>query len=207
LCRLLADCFVCERSYDIDRLRDMVNIDIKTCHVDLNSGFWLNPGENEMMYLSGRNIPTDLWFSVDNIKIYPAERHTYIGVTFGADAKCCKHIDSSLTRSTKQVARLRKLIIKRYLKKNSRPRLEFLLSFGQLFLVSFLTDFRKFNLKLGESSIGFTSYASISILYTNTWWQNFLQGGRIVSFFIYDFVNHTRGLFSWFTTTDCQSRS
>jgi hypothetical protein len=47
-----------------------------------------------------------------------------------------------------------------------------------------------------ESSIGLTSYASISILYTNTWWQNFLQGGRIVSFFIYDFVNHTRGLFS-----------
>jgi len=39
-----------------------------------------------MMYLSGRNILTDLWFSVDNIKIYPVESHKYIGVTFGADA-------------------------------------------------------------------------------------------------------------------------
>ena len=110
LCRLFADdTSVGKRSFEINHLRSMVNINLN------NITHWakqwlvkLNPEKTEIMYFSTRPSPVDLYFSTDNIKIKPVDAHKHLGVTLSADGKWSKHINV-VVKASRQIAVLRKI--------------------------------------------------------------------------------------------------
>lgn len=200
LCRLFADdTSVGERSYEINSLRDMVDIDLQ--NISCWSKKWLvklNPQKTEIMYFSTRPTPDDLWFSYDNIRIYPVEGHKHLGVTLSDDVKWSKHIDIIIARATKQVAVLRKLkfIVSRNFLENIyitfiRPLLEYCCEVWDNCSITDSNRLEKVQLEAGRIATGLTLFSSINSIYQETGWEklSIRREKRKLSLF-YNIVNH-----------------
>lgn len=180
LCRLFADdTSIGERSYNIDSLRNMVNIDL--VNISNWSKQWLvklNPDKTEIMYFSTRNAPDDLCFTVGDSRIYPVESHRHLGVILSADCKWTKHIDMIAEKASKQIAVLRKLKfqVSRGFLENIylvfiRPLLEYSCEVWDNCSVTDSNRLEKIQLEAGRIVTGLTSFSSLSSIYTETGWD------------------------------------
>jgi hypothetical protein len=51
----------------------------------------------------------NLYFSIDNIRIKPADAHKHLGATLSADCKWFKHINNVVVKASIQIAVLHKI--------------------------------------------------------------------------------------------------
>ena len=111
LCRLFADnTSIWQRSYELNSLENMVNIDLENISVWANK--WLvklNSSKTEIVYFSNRNVPDDLMLTFDNITIKPVDCHKHLGVAISYDCKSSAHNNYIVEKASKQIAVLRKL--------------------------------------------------------------------------------------------------
>ena len=119
-----------------------------------------------------------MFFWIENTRIYPVKCYKHLGITLSADCKWSSHIHTSIAKTSKQVAVLRKLKFK--VSPNFfetmylifiRPLLEYA---GEVWDNCTLADserLEKIQLEAARIVTGLASYASILSIYMETGWE------------------------------------
>ena len=130
------------------------------------------------MYFSIRPYPRDLYLSIDNVKIKPADAHKHIGGTLSADSKWSKHINNVVVKASRQIAVLRKIKFKvsRNFLENIymtfiRPLLEYSCVVWDNCNVADADSLEQLQFEAGRIVTGLTCYASLHSLFAETGWE------------------------------------
>ena len=180
ICRLFADdTSIGERSYEINSLQYMVNIDLQ--NISSWSKQWLvklNPNKTEIVVFSTRDTPEGLAFSLDDTEISPVACHKHLGVTLSSNCKWTLHIDTVVEKVSKQIAVLRKLkytLSRQFLEKIYltfiRPLLEYSCELWDSCSKTDSDRLEKLQLEAARIVTGLTMYANISSIYDECGWE------------------------------------
>jgi hypothetical protein len=124
-----------------------------------------------------------LFFWIENTRIYLVKCHKHLGITLSADCKWSNHINTIITKTSKQVAVLRKLkfkVSRNFLETMYLIFIRSLLEYaGEVWDNCTLADserLEKIQLEAAFIVTSLTSYASILSIYKETGWENFQLG-------------------------------